>query len=100
MPPIDQNKFIMVAFKAIIRTHVNNLFEKFDLDRTGYLDYNQARNAIQSTLQEIYFDSITFSDADFDACFKVIDKDGDGKIDKEEMFQFLSNPTLIMQSAP
>ena len=97
MPPTDQNKFIMVAFNAMIRNHVSTLFEKFDLDRTGYLDYNQARNAIQSTLQDIYFDSITFSDADFDAYFKAIDKDGNGLIDKEEMFQFLSNPTLIMQ---
>ena len=72
----------MAAFHAALKKHVEALFERFDLDRSGYLDYFEARNAIQTTMQEVYYNSITFSDADFNDFMKVCDKDGNGKIDK------------------
>ena len=88
----------MAVFNATIKKAVDDLFERFDTDRSGYLDYYQARNAILQTFQEIYYDSISFSDAEFDAFMKVCDKDGNGKIDKEEMINFYKNvPVWLSQ---
>ena len=96
--PPTQNRFIMAVFNATLKRYVDDLFERFDTDRSGYLDYYQARNAILTTLQEIYYDSISFSDEEFDAFMKVCDKDGNGKIDKEEMINFYKNvPVWLSQ---
>ena len=41
-----------------------------------------------NTLREMS-DAGTFSDEDFDTCFKEFDKDGSGLIDREEMATFI-----------
>ena len=67
---------------------VNDIWDQFDRDKSGYLDKSEARAFIQNSLFELG-EVGEFTEDDFQKCFQEFDKDGNGTISKDEMKTFI-----------
>ena len=67
---------------------IDYVWEDYDTDKSGVLDKNETKRFIMDTIKEMG-DGETFSDEDFNACFRQVDTDGSGEIDKQEMINFI-----------
>lgn len=72
----------------IIDKCIQDIWIKYDKDNSGALDFNETKNFVTSTLNDME-ENVQFSDADFEACFKEFDMDGNGTICKDEMKIFI-----------
>ena len=57
----------------------------YDLDDNGDLDYHE----IKQYLQQMAFSHLTLDDDEVWELFKKIDLNGDGTIEKSEMYEFI-----------
>ena len=71
-----------------IQQVIDNMWEKYDVDRSGALDREETKNFVRYTLLDMNADD-SFDDAAFEHVFNHFDKDGNGTIDKDEMLMFL-----------
>ena len=72
----------------IINQTIDDIWSNFDKDNSGYLDKNETKAFINSTLTEIGENS-EYGEAEFEKCFKEFDKDGNGTISRDEMRAFI-----------
>jgi len=62
------------------------LWVQFDTDNSGTLQKNEARVFVQHMMKDMGCD---FDENQFEECFKEIDLDGNGTIEKKEMANFI-----------
>lgn len=63
---------------------VDALFKKFDVDKSGYLDYAEMRPLVASCFEK--FDPThKLSEADYTVLEELLDRDGSSRIDLEEL---------------
>lgn len=65
-------------------------FDKYDTDKSGYLERSEIKALLEADFKEF---GIEVSEADIDVLLASTDKDGDGKISKEEYV------SMILQGA-
>ena len=68
---------------------VDDIWEKYDLNKNGFLDKEETKRFCEQTLSEMAPDGKGFSDEDYDWYFKEFDKDGSGFVGREEMAKFV-----------
>ena len=78
----------MTGLDTVISKCVDDIWDKFDTDKSGALDRSETKEFIKKALHNIE-ENESFSEEDFDACFKEFDRDGSGLIEKEEMTHFI-----------
>lgn len=71
----------------LVNQSVNRIWDDYDTSRDGYLTLAESRDFIRDSFGNT--SSRVFKDSDVDALFARIDTDGDGKINKGEMAEFL-----------
>ena len=81
----------------IIRKCIDQIWEQYDEDNSGYLDREETRRFIISTIGEM--DEADddnddnrddgFTEEDFEQCFRKVDVDNSGAISKDEMLTFI-----------
>ena len=72
----------------VIKRCVEEIWASYDVDGNGILDKEETKRFVMQQLDEID-EGTSFSDDDFDECFRNFDVDGSGTIDKEEMVEFI-----------
>ena len=75
---------------------VDDIWDKYDTDRSGALDRDETRKFVQETLSEMKQGG-EFTDEDFEACFSEFDKDKSGTIEKSEMAIFIKKVAGLEQ---
>ena len=82
----------------ILYACINEIWQKYDDDKSGTLDKKEIKRFILSTITEMHGGSDEtaesmfedyFTQEDFDECFKKVDVDGSESITKEEMMDFV-----------
>lgn len=66
---------------------VNELFEKYDTDRSGFLDRFETRNLVNEVLVDQ--GKLRSSYSAFNSFFEEFDLNGDGKLSRREMANFV-----------
>ena len=69
---------------------VENLWNEYDQDNSGFLDREEMVPLAQAALAQIGFNQ-QLDPAVIDAFFQEIDSDGNGKIDKSELQKFMKS---------
>ena len=64
---------------------VEKIWILYDADNNGKLDFEE----VESYLKEMAFPHLKLTDREVREIFDEIDDDGNGSIDKKEMFQFV-----------
>ena len=72
------------AIKAVI----DQIWETYDVDKSGYLDKEETKKFVQDTLCNLG-SADEFSDDSFNEVFSTFDKDNSGLVEKSEMAQFI-----------
>ena len=73
--------------RRLVSTTVNNMWEKYDKTKDGYLTFEQSKEFIKDAFGR---SQISFTDSDVEKMLKKIDiGKKDGKISKGEMANFL-----------
>ena len=67
---------------------IDQIWEKYDADKSGALDKQETKSFVQDTLGNLGSGD-DFSDDAFDEVFKTFDKDNSGTIEKGEMVVFI-----------
>ena len=78
MPDMDQT----------IENAVEEIWQRFDVDNSGFLDREESEKMFRQILTE-FGESIDFTDADFRVAFKEFDKNRNGRIARDEMKLFI-----------
>lgn len=75
--------------KEVIESVISEIWNKYDKDKSGELDKDEARDFVKAELQELG-EGCIFNEQEFDALFKEsFDEDGDARIQRDEMRKFL-----------
>ena len=76
----------------MVKKCVDDIWSKYDIDHSNALDKEETKNFIKFVLKELDSGSDSaFDEADFEACFKEFDSDGNGTISREEMANFIKS---------
>ena len=67
---------------------INQIWETYDVDKSGALDKEETKRFVQDTLGNLGSGD-EFSQEAFDEIFLTFDKDNSGTVDKEEMVTFI-----------
>ena len=67
---------------------INQIWETYDIDKSGALDKEETKRFVQDTLGNLGSGD-EFSQEAFDERFLTFDKDNSGTVDKEEMVTFI-----------
>eukprot|EP00347_Sterkiella_histriomuscorum_P018667 403344636 len=78
----------MSNINKIIEKAVDDIWKTYDKDNSGFLDKDEAKFFVKTTLTEMG-ENGEFDDDDFEACFAAFDEDGSGTISKDEMVAFI-----------
>jgi Ca2+-binding EF-hand superfamily protein len=78
----------MADMDAVIRKHLDDIWEEYDKDGSGALDKAETKKLVNNKFKNILVDE-AYTDEGFEQCFKEFDKNGSGTIEKEEMALFL-----------
>jgi Ca2+-binding EF-hand superfamily protein len=75
---------------------IDELWDKYDDDNSGALDYSETKNFIRDSLSNLPGDKLgeeipEFNDHAFAEVFNTFDEDGSGTIEKDEMVAFLKH---------
>ena len=73
---------------TIINKCVDDIWDKYDKDMSGFLDKEETKAFVKDTMQEMS-DNGEWKDEEFEKCFAEFDKDGSGTIEKAEMTLFI-----------
>lgn len=71
----------------LVNQSVNRIWEDYDTSKDGYLTLAESREFIRDSFGNT--STTVFSDKDIEELFARIDTDGDGRINKGEMAEFL-----------
>ena len=71
----------MVSQDIKIAAEVEKIWILYDIDESSKLEYEE----IKEYIQKMAYPKVELSDAQVKKTFRMIDTDGDGQIDKEEM---------------
>ena len=79
---------------------VEQIWNEYDKDKSGYLDKAECKDFIMSTVDEMEGIPMPSAEGDgpeeeFEKCFSEVDRDGNGKISKEEMLGFIKRVANI-----
>ena len=80
----------MSNIDEIIDKTIDDIWDSYDKDKSGFLDKNETKQFVKSTLMEVG-DNGAFSEEEFEKCFKKFDKDGNGQISRDEMKAFIKD---------
>ena len=69
----------------MIQECIDEIWQEYDRDNNGYLDKDECKKFILSTVDEMKGVPLPKGELDFDSCFDEIDTDNSGHISKEEM---------------
>lgn len=78
----------MSDIDAVIKKCVDDIWKDYGKKGSDSLSKDETRKFVMETLASMRDDE-TFTEADFEACFKEFDLDGSGTIEKEEMVMFI-----------
>ena len=70
-----------------LRDAVDAVFGQFDKDNSNSLDANEVAQLIGAALKHLGSDKGAPNQSEVDAFIKAVDKSGDGKIQKPELFE-------------
>lgn len=76
-------------------TEILELFDKYDLDKNGYLDMEEIRAAMKDMYSFLKSLNIPFTDYDIDEMVKNADSNSDGKIDIKEFINLIQLVQMI-----
>ena len=71
--------------EKVIQGVVDQTWETYDVDKSGYLDKEETKKFVQETLGS----GSGYSDESFNELFSTFDKDNSGKVEKNEIFTFI-----------
>ena len=74
--------------EASIAVVVNETWSSYDIDNSGELEKEEARNFLSELLPDMK-NGYLFSDENFEKLFNEIDTDGSGTIDRAEITEFI-----------
>ena len=74
--------------EQVIQRCVAEIWSQYDKDNSNTLDKTETKAFVQATMAEMS-ENDTFSEEDFEGCFKEFDTDGNGTISREEMANFI-----------
>lgn len=69
---------------------IERIWDKYDVDRDGVLNYAETSHMVQTYLESIGFEE-EFCDKTFSKMFKEFDKDNSGTIEKDELILFMES---------
>ena len=72
----------------LIKSIVDEIWDKYDTDKNGTLEPNEAKEFILTVLRSTG-DNAPLSDDDFEKCFLEFDADNNRMIEKQEMEAFI-----------
>ena len=74
----------------IIAQCVDEIWDVFDDDNSGFLDKEETKKFVESTMKDMNDDDhYELSDEDFEQTFAYFDVDGNGVIERAEMIKFI-----------
>ena len=74
---------------SILMECIDQLWDLYDQDGTGYLDREEAQLFFHDCMGGKNGYDNELRDSDFEACFTRLDSDGNGVLNKEEMVVFI-----------
>lgn len=69
----------------MLKQCIDEIWQEYDKDYNGYLDKEECKRFILSTVDEMKGTPMPDGDLDFDNCFSEIDTNNSGHISKDEM---------------
>ncbi|OQR95159.1 hypothetical protein THRCLA_22173 [Thraustotheca clavata] len=69
---------------------IEKMWQMYDVDEDGYLNHDQARDLVISTLKDMKIPTDLLSDEAFDAIFEEFDQNGEGIVSKDAIVAFFS----------
>merc|ERR1712150_130860 len=72
--------------EQVIQGVVNQTWETYDVDKSGYLDKEETKKLVQETLGKA---GSEFSESEFNQLFSNWDTNNSGKVEKNEIFAFI-----------
>merc|ERR1711943_175808 len=78
----------MSAEEQAIQGVIDQIWDTYDVDKSGALDKAETKKFVQDTLGNLGSGD-EFSDEAFDEVFATFDKDGSGTVEKSEMVVFV-----------
>ena len=76
------------AEEQAIQGVIDQIWDTYDVDKSGALDKEETKKFVQDTLGNLGSGD-EFSDEAFDEVFATFDKDGSGTVEKSEMVVFV-----------
>ena len=74
----------------IIAQCVDEIWDVFDDDNSGFLDKEETKKFVESTMKDMNDDDhYELSEEDFEQTFAYFDVDGNGVIERAEMIKFI-----------
>ena len=71
-----------------IKTYTQQIWDTYDLDDNGFIDFDEGYDLIRDTLDELDI-GIELSKEDVIQFFELLDKDGNQTLDQKELALFL-----------
>ena len=78
----------MPDFDQTVENAVEEIWRRFDLDNSGFLDRVESERMFTYILTE-FGEAEEFTDADFRAAFREFDRNRNGRIGRDEMKLFI-----------
>ena len=72
--------------EKVIQGVVDQTWETYDVDKSGYLDKKETKKFVQETLGKA---GSEFSESEFNQLFSNWDTNNSGKVEKNEIFAFI-----------
>ena len=79
----------------LIQQCIDEIWQEYDKDKNGYLDKEECKKFILSTVDEMKGTPMPQGELDFDNCFDEIDTDDSGNISKAEMINLFKKVAQI-----
>lgn len=80
--------------EALAKKMAKDVFEKYDVDHSNYIERDEAKKLILDILKKHGVSKINVTDEKLDTYFKAADLNGDGKISLEEAEIFFRDHLL------
>ena len=74
---------------AFLNDSVNQIFQEFDTDNSGYLDREEAQKMADQLALGLQAQGHSIQPSNFDETFDEFDANGDGKLSRKELKEFI-----------